>query len=326
MHPREAAGVLTGYRSGSVDEVESAQRSAVDLAYLAAVTPSIAVALQPILPHDIERVADFLHARLNSRLSTSDWSRAIGTPWSEMHQPNHGFMLVRDGEVVGANLAFYSSREVDGSVEQVCNLAALCVREDLRAHTVRLVRALLKQREYSFTDLSPSGNVVAMDERLGFLRLDTTTTARPNLPGRKPHDIAIISDHDQIERALSDRDLRIFQDHRQCEAARHVVIRSGDRHCYVMFRIDRRKRLRVFASLLYVGDPALYVQHGSHLGSFLLRRHRALVTLVERRLIGSQSFPGPQVALRGRPKLYKSERLTPTQVDYLYSELTCVPW
>ncbi len=52
----------------------------------------------------------------------------------------------------------------------VCNVAALCVRDDLRAHTVRLVRALLKQREYSFTDLSPSGNVVAMDERLGFLR------------------------------------------------------------------------------------------------------------------------------------------------------------
>ena len=289
-------------------------------------TPSIPVALQPILPDDIEPVAEFLHAHLNARLSTSDWSRAIRAPWSETPQPNHGFMLLRDSEVVGANLAFYSSREIDGSRENICNLAALCVRDDLRAHTVRLVRALLKQRAYSFTDLSPSGNVIAMDERLGFRRLDTSTTARLNLPIRKPRDLAIVSDHDEIERLLSDDDLRIFLDHRHCGAAEHVVIRTGSRQCYVMFRIDRRKRLRIFASLLYVGDHALYVQHGNHLGGFLLRRHRAVVTLVEGRLIGSRPVPGPQVELRGRTKMFKSDRLLPDQVDYLYSELTCVPW
>lgn len=284
------------------------------------------VTLKPILPEDVERVADFLHGHLNSRLSVGDWTRAINTGWAEMPQPNHGFMLEREGEVVGANLAFYSSREIDGAIERVCNVSALCVRDEWRAHTVRLIRALLKQREYSFTDLSPSGNVVAMDERLGFVRLDTSTTARPNLIGRTPRDVVVISDHDQIERTLSGKDLRIFLDHRGCAAARHVVLRKGERNCYIVFRIDRRKRLRVFASLLYVGDPALYAQHGRHLGGFMVRRHRALVTLVERRLVSALTLRGPQMALSGRPKMYKSERLLANQVDYLYSELTCVPW
>lgn len=235
-------------------------------------------------------------------------------------------MLVSDGVVVGANLAFYSSREIAGVTERFCNLAALCVRDEHRVHTLRLVRALLKQRDYSFTDLSPSGNVVTMDERLGFVHLDTTTVARPNLPARRPKGIDLVTDLDQIEAALSDRDLRILADHRECAAARHAVLRVGDRTCYIIFRIDRRKRLRLFASLLHVGDPDIYVQYGRYLGAFLLTRYRAPVTLVERRLIGRRSIGGPQLVLAGRPKMFKSRHLDASQIDYLYSELTCVAW
>ncbi len=30
--------------------------------------------------------------------------------------------------------------------------------------------------------------------------------------------------------------------------------------------------------------------------------------------------------LLGRPRMYLSENLGPDQIDYLYSELTCVAW
>jgi hypothetical protein len=59
--------------------------------------------------------------------------------------PNHGLMLTEDGEVVGANLAFYSEREINGRQKRFCNLGALCVVESRRAHAVRLVRAVLRQ-------------------------------------------------------------------------------------------------------------------------------------------------------------------------------------
>ena len=39
-----------------------------------------------------------------------------------------------------------------------------------------------RQDGYHFTDLSPSGNVVALNRRLGFTQLDTATALVPNLP------------------------------------------------------------------------------------------------------------------------------------------------
>lgn len=284
------------------------------------------VALRPILAEDIEQVASFLNKHLNSRLPALRWEAAIQTSWDGIDSLNHGFMLL-DGEVVvGVNLAFYSSRDNGGSVERFCNLAALCVRENYRGHAVRLVRALLKQRDFTFTDLSPSGNVVAMDERLGFKHLDTSSIARPNLPVKIPRGVQVLSDLREIETALADRDLQIFRDHEHCLAARHVVLRVGDRICYVIFRIDRRKRLRLFASLLHVSDPALYLTHGRYLGSHLLVKHKAPVTLVETRLLDYLPVKGIQARLAGRPKMYKSRHLAAEQIDYLYSELTCVPW
>ena len=77
-------------------------------------------------------------------------------------------LLDADGAIVGAHLAFYSEREIDGRAERFCNLGAFCVREEHRFHSLRLLKALLAQDGYHFTDLSPSGNVVELNRRLKF--------------------------------------------------------------------------------------------------------------------------------------------------------------
>ena len=88
----------------------------------------------------------------------------------------------RTTAIVGVYVAVYSERDVDGEQRRFCNLAAFCVLEEYRAHSFRLMRAILAQRGFEFTDLSPSGNVVALNERLGFAALDTATRLVPNLP------------------------------------------------------------------------------------------------------------------------------------------------
>ena len=40
-----------------------------------------------------------------------------------------------------------------------------------------------------------------------------------------------------------------------------------------------------------------------------------------------QQMPAPDGPLsRARPKMFKSDTLTADQIDYLYSELTCLEW
>ncbi|WP_347354592.1 hypothetical protein [Intrasporangium sp.] len=281
--------------------------------------------LGPINSTDVEQVAAFLGAQLRSGVSAAAWSAAMAQRWVD-DAPNHGFLLRRGEEIVGAYLAFYSEREIDGRVERFCNLGAWCVLEAYRSHGLRLIRAMLAQRGYTFTDLSPSGNVVALNKRLRFTSLDTATALVPNLPWPTPsRGMTITSDPAVIGAALSGRDRQIFHDHQTAAAARHILVTDGDESCYIILRHDRRKRLPIFGSILYVSNPGLFHRAAPLISRHLLVRHRVLATLAELRVVSRR--PPASIMLRNpRPKMYRSDHVAADQVDYLYSELTSVAW
>jgi hypothetical protein len=281
--------------------------------------------LAPITDADITAVADFLHTNLNSRVPASTWARAMSVPW-KVDAPNHGFMLREGQRVVGAHLAFYSARVVVGQVERFCNLGAWCVLPDFRFHSVRLLRALLAQDGYHFTDLSPSGSVVPLNVRLKFRSLDTSTALIPNLPwlplSRRTR---ISADPEVIEGTLTGPELDLYRDHAQAVAAHHLVLLRRNESCYVMFRKVTRKNLPVFAAILYVGNAELFRRSIFQLTRHLLIHYHALATLAELRIVKHR--PSASVMLSApRPKMYRSDTLEPAQVDDLYSELVCVPW
>jgi hypothetical protein len=287
-------------------------------------TATSTVALSPIGDGQVGQVAEFLHCELNSRVPIKAWAEGIGVHWVA-DAPNHGFMLIEDGDVVGASLAFYSEREINGRQERFCNLGALCVVESRRAHAIRLVRAVLRQPNYHFTDLSPSGNVIELNRRLGFHSLDTATALQINWPALRTSSVRITSDLAEIERILSGRELRIFRDHRESPAARHLIIASGRDLCYVIGRRDRRKGFPVFVAILHISNEELFRRSARHVARHFLLHAGALATLLERRVIGQP--PVGSIALRRpRPKMFKSSHLGAADIDYLYSELTQIEW
>jgi len=295
------------------------------------------VRVRPITDADVRPVAEFLHAHLNQRVSADAWAAAMRVPWA-VDAPNHGFALYDlpapqpsgptphdEGTIVGAYLAFYSTRPIEGRAERFCNLGAWCVLPTHRLHSVKLLKALLAQEGYHFTDLSPSGNVVPLNTRLKFRFLDTTTALVPNLPWPSwPGRYVISADPAVLTATLTGRDLELYRDHAQTGAAHHVVLKRGDDWCYVMFRRDRRRNLPLFASILHVSDPALFATMARPLSRHLLLRHGILASLAELRVVSHR--PRPSLLLRGhRRKMYRGH-LEPDQIDYLYSELVCVAW
>jgi len=287
--------------------------------------PAASVQLAPITDADVTEVANFLHQHMNSKVTAANWARAMTPPWP-VEAPNHGFFLRAGGEVVGAYLAIYSQRVIDGSEESFCNLAAWCVLEQYRFSSLRLLNALLAQDGYHFTDLSPSGGVVPLNKRLGFVSLDTTTALAvnipwPTLPGRG----RITTDRATITRTLSGDDLQIYLDHAEAAAARHLLLTRGDQKCHVIFRRDRRKKLPLFANILHVSNPDLLRTMWLQIQRHFLLRHALPAALCEVRVCASR--PRQSVMLRSaRPKMFRSDRLTSNQIDYLYSELVTVAW
>ena len=290
----------------------------------------MAIRVTAILDADVRPAAEFLQANLNEAVSAQDWAAAMRVPW-KVDVPNHGFMLV-DGDadggdrVVGVYLAFYSEREIDGRTERFCNLGAWCVLPEHRFSGVRLLKALLAQDGYTFTDLSPSGTVPAVNAKLGFAFLDTATALVPNLPFPSlPGRGSVSSSPEVIESTLTGPERELYLDHREARAARHLVLRSGSEWCYVVFRRDRRKGLPLFASVLHVSNPDLFARMGGRVRRHLLLRHRLPVSLVEPRVAGSR--PRLSVMLREpRKKMVRGDRLAADRIDYLYSELVCVSW
>jgi len=279
--------------------------------------------LSPIGEDDCMGVGTFLNRNLNRRISAQAWAEAMQPEWMGT-APNHGFMLTAAGDVVGAQLAFYSQRSIAGRTEPICNLAALCVHENFRAQSFMLIRAALAQPGYSFTDLSPSGNVRPLNRRLGFEELDTETALVLNLPAWQPG-ITVLTDLAAIETALKGEDLRIFRDHRHAQAARHVVLTVGGAYCYVIYRRDRRRDLPLFATLLHVGNAALLPRVGAALFSHLLVRRGIPFTLAELR-VTKWHPPFSRHLPSNRVKMFASKTLGPDAIDYLNSELTCVAW
>ncbi|MGK3952191.1 hypothetical protein ACLKM7_07675 [Microbacterium sp. I2] len=264
----------------------------------------------------------FLQENLNRRVSADAWKALLQPPWGTVG-PNRGFQLRSAGRVVGAYAAVYSSR---GHAVDVCNLAAFCVLEDFRSHSLLLVRALLRQRGYLFTDLSPSGNVPAMNERLGFRHLDTSTRLVANLP-HPARGVEISDDPAMLEATLTGAALEVYLDHRGARASRHLLVRDGDRYAYLLYRRDRRKRLPVFAAPLHVaGDTELLASAWRGVASHLLR-NGFLATLAERRVLGFTPGGIGRSLRNPRTKMFKpAETAAAGDIDYLYSELTLLEW
>jgi hypothetical protein len=283
------------------------------------------VDVRPIRTDDADAVADFLHRHLNSRVGPTAWRAILTPPWST-DAPNHGFQLVVDDTIVGAYVAVYSDRVVAGEARRFCNLAAFCVLEEHRAHGLRLVRAILAQKGFEFTDFSPSGNVRALNERLGFSVLDTTTRLSPNLPCLPRPGFTVSGDPAVIARVLTGEDVGVYRDHRNAAAARHIVVLVRGAYGYVIVRKDRRKRLPLFASPLYVGGNRSVLRAAwPQIAWHLLIRHGAVATLAEKRVLGF--LPGLGLDLRTpRTKMLRSKTMPAASLDYLYSELTLLEW
>ncbi|KAA9106627.1 hypothetical protein F6B43_15235 [Microbacterium rhizomatis] len=228
--------------------------------------------------------------------------------------------------MVGVYAAVYSEREIDGERLRFCNLAAFCVLDEYRAHSFRLLRAVLGQKGFEFTDLSPSGNVVALNERMGFERLDTRTTLALNLPAIGAGGVSLSGDPAALRATLEGADAAIYRDHRDAAAARHLVVTAGDEYAYLVFRKDRRKGIPVFATPLYVGGSRTLLRSAwPRVAGHLLLRHGLLATLAEEQILGFRPRAGRPLAAP-RAKMFRSKTLGAPSIDYLYSELTLIEW
>jgi hypothetical protein len=274
------------------------------------------MSVTPIQQEHLEEVGQFLHENLNRKISAAAWVSSITHPWSEL-RPNYGMQLRDGAKLVGVFLAIYSDQTIDGKPEKVCNPHSWCVLESHRNHGIGLVLALVKQRGYHFTMLTPNPKVAEIFRQLGFKDLGREIAVFPNVP--LPASGVQESRADAIPALLSPAVRRDYELHRAIPWLRFLAFGKPQDVCLVAYKVGRWKRLPS-ARVIHVSDRGAFARHLSLLRNHFLLAHGLVTTSIETRFIES----APRFAhrlQRTQAKLFRSSTLRDQQITDLYSEL-----
>lgn len=262
---------------------------------------------------------------LNPKMPPQAWERAFTA--GDPDQPS-GYVLTDSGSFVGLLGMIFSCRNIGGREERFCNLHSWYVRPDYRVHSLALMRKLAALRDVTITDFSATPQVRAISRRMGFADLDRTAVALPPLAWASDIEKCGLMDLDDAGSTatftLNSAEQAIHRDHRAL-SCHELLVYDSCGYCYIVYsRITHGVLPRVLASSLvhHVSDPVRFVRHHAAIRAHLMQRTCSQCVVVDSRLLAGESIPS-SVRMPAIPKIYRSARLRPEQIDGLYSEQVC---
>jgi len=276
--------------------------------------------LTGISQNDLDDVAGFLHRHMNNRFTALEWKQGISKSWL-LDAPNFGFMLKHDNEIVGVLCAIYSEQPVKaGSAKRFCNPHSWCVLADFRVRSIDLVLALIRQKGYIFTMLSPNKEGIEIFRFLKFKPLNNEVAIFLNIPVvTNAGEVISQQKIEQIRTLLPQQAARYYADHADFPWLSFLFFKSGDRYGFLIFKKQIHKRL-ASAWILYISDAALFRQCWPAIRTVLLLRHGFLFSKIESRLLDQpmKTLLKPE---QGHQKFYLGDEISAECVQNLYSEL-----
>ncbi|WP_192360528.1 hypothetical protein [Mesorhizobium mediterraneum] len=138
------------------------------MAVLGALPPG--VRCRPIREADWEGVVDCLCRGFPER-DRSYWIQAL-TRLSQRPAiaecQQYGFALEKTGRIVGVVLTLYTRYRRQEGDEIRCNLSSWSVDEEFRPYAIKLITTILKQRDVTYTNVSPAPATLKHNLALGF--------------------------------------------------------------------------------------------------------------------------------------------------------------
>ena len=297
------------------------------------------LSIQKVKAVNLPQIRQFLTARYTHDMTAQEITRLLDYRWQK-EEDYCGYQLLAGETIVGFMGLIFSQRQLNGTTQKFCNLTTLYVEEDYRDRTFLLYRPVLGLREHTLLDLTPTRRVWMMGKRLGFRDLDAhlqvllpfqvqaTTdkiakTGKIELPDQA--ELHISHDPTAIAPQLNTTQQLILQEHLPY-ACQHLLVRSQDRYCYIVYSTFGRKNMR-YCYIHFISDVDFFAAYDRPIRGALLGRAQAVFGLVDARLIAEHELAWSCVYPVEAPKLYKpsasfqASQLRPEHIDNLYSEL-----
>ncbi len=269
-------------------------------------------ALRPARPKDRDAVVEFLHTHMSAKIPRQRWGLLFDYPWRPADEPDCGRILEDGGRIVGYLGASYVDRTLAGGIFRICNMSSWYLLRAYRGQGFgrAMVLDLTSDPAVTYTDLTATPQVHALLlARAGFAILDQERWIVP-YPGRRmrPAELrqlvptsAPLSHHSGL------KDLRM------------VSAQTDDGDCSLAFQVKKKGDNTAYHQLLYAEDPEFLARNAVAIAAALLPDETAVMA-IDRRLTPVPPS-GSHIEQVAQPRLYKSQRLRPDQIDNLYNEV-----
>jgi len=267
---------------------------------------------------DIARVVELLATRMNRRIARARWHRMLTHSWLA-GRPDIGRLVEKDGAILGFLGMIYAERPIGGRVERIVNLTSWYLDKTLRGRGLGegLLKAAVAGSDCTFTAITVSRNSLPIFRNHGFRNLDDSHLVWRR-SGAGATGLAVARDPAAVRAALDNTQCRMLDDHAGL-AVRPVLAEHAGRRCLLLFSVSRKGADVETWDVLHASDRAFLAEHGQGLAEALLPAGAAVLAadprLVDGHAPGATPYPLPI------PRLYRSRRLAPEQVDFLYNEL-----
>jgi len=288
----------------------------------------MAIEVRPVGVEAFDDIHPLLLSFPTRKMSKEDWRWMLFTyPWSD--SPHRGYAIYAEGKAVGFLGTIFSTRPLAGRMERVCNLSSWIVTKEYRHASLSLVTPIVKLRDCTILNHTPSPVAYEIFQKLGFQPLESERLIVPPLPG--PAETAralggsIVRSREVLERELTGDERAIYRDLSSSPVAQHILLRRGGRKCYLVATPIHRKGFP-FAEIQYIGDRDFFWENRILAHAALVSSTRAVGLFVDRRFAAGHRTP---LAMRWpAPRLYRPTRkeITAVMIDGLYSEMMGLRW
>ena len=255
----------------------------------------------------------------NPHITRDRWQRLFACTWP-VDEPSRALVL-RDGDrYVGIACTLFSDRLIAGRRERWCNVNSWYVEPGYRAQSLELMAAALSVPCDTMTALTPMRAHLPFYEEMGLQHLESgfrILLPAPTLP--LTSGFRATRDPQRIADLLDGEERTAFLQHRE-QTCQHLLIYGKSARCYIAFTRTPGRRV-TFSHIHHIGHLDLFLAALNLVKRELYRANRTLFTMIEERFLRGHPITHSRPASLKAPRLFRSTRLRPEQIDNLYSEM-----